>query len=55
MTTAASETTVLFPVPMKTQEHALAKAAELRQTLEERELGGPSSRQLAAICSGTSP
>ena len=55
MTTAASETTVMFPAPMNTQEHALAKVAELGQTLEERELGGPSSRQLAAIWSGTSP
>ena len=48
MTTAGSETTVLFPAPMKTEENALAKASEIQQTLEERKLGDPSSRQLAA-------
>lgn len=48
MTTAAPETTVLFPTPMRNEADALAKASEIQQTLEERKLGDESTRQLVA-------
>ena len=48
MTTLALETTVLFPSPMKTEADALAKATQIRQTLEELRLSEESTRRLVA-------
>ena len=48
MTTAATETTVLFPTPIRNEADALAKASELQQILKDRKLGDETARQLAA-------